>query len=67
MSAATRQRFLSILSGLGAFFSGWRLLRAAPALHPLQHWNAAIGWAAMLVGLVCIVHSGVLRSPTIRT
>lgn len=58
-------RAVTILISLGAFFSGWRLLQGAASLDPL-HLDAAVGWAAAVLGLFGVIYV-LLRRPSTRT
>ena len=48
-------RVVTVFIGLGAFFSGWRLLHGAASLDPLRHFDAAVGWACAVLGLFGVV------------
>jgi len=48
-------RMLCALIGLGSFFSGLKLIQAAPSARPLAGIAPAAGWLAVVMGGISIV------------
>ena len=55
MRSTSRPRVVTALIGLGSFFSGLKLIQAAPSARPLTGIAPAAGWLAVVMGGISIV------------
>ncbi len=55
MRSTSRPRIVTALIGLGSFFSGLKLIQTALSARSLTGITPAVGWLAVVMGVVCIV------------